>query len=684
MAADDGLLVIDRNSDGLINNGGELSGDSTVLKDGSNAAHGYAALAEFDTNSDGLIDTKDEKFADLKIWRDLNQDGVSQTGELFALTELGIQSLDTAYQNTNTRLGNGNSIAQKGSYTLSDGSKREMGDLLLANDTLHSRYADPVTLTGEQMQAANLQGIGRLRDLREAAALSPKLAEILAAYSKAETKAEQQALVDILVGEWAKTDPRYGGNIVFAAPFIKTANEGVALTPSQANAAMLYLPSKEYQAMEEQTFHKIAALDAFSGEKSNIVYVSSDQDIMRFFHVANKAYDTLSKNIYQALLFQTRLQPYLNEIGLKIENDEFVLDYSGVTAKFGEVYAANPEKAFVDLGEFIAYGKTNEKWVDGISLWIQYLDAARQDLREGWLDAIGSNILNLLNYRGGAEDNDLLTGTGQTELLLGYAGDDKIHGYAGNDMLYGGSGNDTLYGGSGKDTLDGGLGSDRLEGGYQNDTYVFAKGYGEDVIFDSAESFTSGDTIRFTDVDASEVKFRKEGNDLVLFGYGEGDSVRIEKFYQTFHEIENFEFKDKTVTLAEFKQNGMALQGTDGDDVLYGYAGNDILIGGSGGDSLRGGNNSADTYVFTKGHGQDTVSDSGYSDIHIDTLIFEDALLENAVFSREGSNLLIQAYGGEDKVSVQNYFSSSSYRYNQFAFEDATVKVDASMNVSVI
>ncbi|WP_232507429.1 hypothetical protein [Neisseria weixii] len=49
-AADDGLLVIDRNSDGLINNGGELFGDSTVLKDGSNAAHGYAALAESDTN----------------------------------------------------------------------------------------------------------------------------------------------------------------------------------------------------------------------------------------------------------------------------------------------------------------------------------------------------------------------------------------------------------------------------------------------------------------------------------------------------------------------------------------------------------------------------------------------------------------------------------------------------------
>ncbi|WP_371864829.1 hypothetical protein [Neisseria yangbaofengii] len=141
ISADDGLLVIDRNGDGLINNGGELFGDGTVLKDGSNAAHGYAVLAEFDTNSDGKVDAQDADFAKLKVWRDLNQDGVSQEGELFTLAELNIQSLDVAYQDVNTRLGNGNTLAQKGSYTLADGTTREMGDLLFAADHLHSRYA---------------------------------------------------------------------------------------------------------------------------------------------------------------------------------------------------------------------------------------------------------------------------------------------------------------------------------------------------------------------------------------------------------------------------------------------------------------------------------------------------------------------------------------------------------------
>lgn len=105
----------------------------------------------------------------LKVLRDLNQDGVSQEGELFALKDLNIQSLDVTYQDVNTRLGNGNTLAQKGSYTLADGTTREMGDLLLDADHLHSRFTDSVKLTEEQMQAANVQGIGRLRDLREAA-----------------------------------------------------------------------------------------------------------------------------------------------------------------------------------------------------------------------------------------------------------------------------------------------------------------------------------------------------------------------------------------------------------------------------------------------------------------------------------------------------------------------------------
>lgn len=53
VAPDDGFLVLDRNGNGLVDSGAELFGDSTVLADGSNAADGFAALAEQDTNPSG-------------------------------------------------------------------------------------------------------------------------------------------------------------------------------------------------------------------------------------------------------------------------------------------------------------------------------------------------------------------------------------------------------------------------------------------------------------------------------------------------------------------------------------------------------------------------------------------------------------------------------------------------------
>ncbi|ASK27732.1 hypothetical protein BG910_08265 [Neisseria chenwenguii] len=233
VSADDGLLVVDLNGDGKVNNGGELFGDSYALKDGNTAANGFAALAEFDTNSDGIVDANDERFKELKIWRDLDSDGISDAGELFSLADAGVKSLNVAHTDTNKALGNGNTLAQDGSYTKADGTTAQMGDLLLAADHLHSRYADSVTLTKEQARAANLQGIGRLRDLREAAALSPELAEALKAYSAAETKAEQQELLNSLINKWAETDPAYGTGVQFLPPMIKTAGEDTALTRSQ-------------------------------------------------------------------------------------------------------------------------------------------------------------------------------------------------------------------------------------------------------------------------------------------------------------------------------------------------------------------------------------------------------------------------------------------------------------------
>jgi hypothetical protein len=124
----EGILVRDINGDGVINNGGELFGDQTLLAEGSYAANGFTALAALDDNGDGVIDASDTAWSSLDVWVDANGDGVEETGELHTLSELGIKSLSLSSIATNTTDSSGNTQIALGSYTKADGRVEQMGD----------------------------------------------------------------------------------------------------------------------------------------------------------------------------------------------------------------------------------------------------------------------------------------------------------------------------------------------------------------------------------------------------------------------------------------------------------------------------------------------------------------------------------------------------------------------------
>lgn len=69
----------------------------------------------------------------------------------------------------------------------------------------------------------------------------------------------------------------------------------------------------------------------------------------------------------------------------------------------------------------------------------------------------------------------------QASWIDGNSGADTL---SGSVSLAGGLQSDWLFGSGGNDRLDGGLGNDRLTGGSGNDVFVFARGYGTDVITD--------------------------------------------------------------------------------------------------------------------------------------------------------------------------------------------------------
>src|SRR6056297_818482 len=95
VSADDALLALDVDGDGIIDNSSELFGDQT------GHANGFLALAAHDGNGDGVIDANDAVFADLIAWRDLNGDGFSAESEMVSPTDVGITSIDLAYVDVN-------------------------------------------------------------------------------------------------------------------------------------------------------------------------------------------------------------------------------------------------------------------------------------------------------------------------------------------------------------------------------------------------------------------------------------------------------------------------------------------------------------------------------------------------------------------------------------------------------
>jgi Ca2+-binding RTX toxin-like protein len=92
--------------------------------------------------------------------------------------------------------------------------------------------------------------------------------------------------------------------------------------------------------------------------------------------------------------------------------------------------------------------------------------------------ALGDTFISIENVRG-SNNNDTIIGNGANNILNGLDGDDRLDGGNGDDILRGSVGLDTLIGGAGNDTLNGGSGAD---------VFVFANGFGNDVV----ESFQNG------------------------------------------------------------------------------------------------------------------------------------------------------------------------------------------------
>ncbi|WP_234416491.1 calcium-binding protein, partial [Xanthomonas fragariae] len=648
VSSHDGLWVLDRNGNGVIDNGGELFGADTVLANGQKATSGFEALRGLDSNGDGVFNRFDSSFSQVRIWRDLNQDGISQAVELSTLESVGVASIElTPSTADDLDLGNGNVVDNRGSYTQVDGSKGLAGDLQLAMNNFFRDFSgslSPIEVTDEADVLPSLKGSGAVRDLKEAASLSSELLASVQVISPGTSRDSMRALLDTILAQWAATSTMQSSEEMLESVGGARELHYRGVLPSDVAAQSAEAIDAWIKQQHAELGPMIAILEKFNG--SSLISYRYDQastggssyswselsklDGTKLFSMSillqpeqvealRAAYASLKESVYAGLVMETRLKSYLDGVSIKLVDGEFRFDVLGLTAKLSDKWQESKSEALQDAIDLYRYGggflaDTGWNGVDALRAMI-----AQAKVSPEGLAALVSSDINLVfgvaqlgsrddiiwgsaggdDLRGGLGD-DLIVGEPGNDSLYGEAGSDKLFGGDGNDVLFGGEGNDlldggvgndTLYGGAGTDRLDGGAGDDYLSGDAGSDVYLFGRGSGRDTVSNYHSAGEEDRILIADDLSAVDIKVSRYSDDLIIEIAGTNDRLAVSNYFYNDgngpYSVKEIRFADGTIwDVAKLRE--MVQVAGDGSDQLTGYQGNDSLFGGRGDDTING------------------------------------------------------------------------------------------------
>ena len=163
-----------------------MFGNYSPLSNGQLADNGFLALADFDVNNDYVINVSDAIFNQLRIWKDLNLDGISSSNEMFTLAQMNVQSLGLDYASlgyvdefgnyyadgNNTIDENGNQHRQLGMFTKTDGTQSGMEDVWFVRDTSQRLDKSVISFSEEIAALPEIEGFGNVHNLRQSMRLS--------------------------------------------------------------------------------------------------------------------------------------------------------------------------------------------------------------------------------------------------------------------------------------------------------------------------------------------------------------------------------------------------------------------------------------------------------------------------------------------------------------------------------
>lgn len=658
VSGDDALLAIDKNNNGLIDNQSELFGSIDTK--------GFNDLKIYDSNNDGIINNNDEQYANLKLWQDINEDGLTDVGELKSLAEAGIESINLGYHTVN-KDDNFNNIAEISTYTTTDGQVKIIGDVLFAYNKVYTAYKGEYILSENVLDLPWIRGYGQIKDLQLEASSNLELLQLIQDLSIEDNAKIVYDSIDQLLYLWT-------GAISIDANemngYVKSRITHVVSKFLNTDLNNILLEDKKY----------IEGVYALIKDKIFVNFIAQTK-IGNSFEIN---YDFLNDTIiYNDNTYEKLVQNLTNQ-------DVFLASYI-ITKILGIAGTLDVNK--------LAYAITEEGY--GASL-ISYFNSGFKFLDSGEVAIVDANTPM---YVIGTSGNDTITGTDNADIIYGMDGDDILNGGAGDDYLSGGLGNDTLIGGDGNDTLDGGEGDDDLQGGYGDDTYIY-DGSGKDTVLDERwvkiarqEWYQSGwwlfktwkyrwvyqdqlvdagnDTVVFGEnVKVQDVNISRSGNDLVFELKGTDNKLTIKDWYTTTEKrVENFMFEDGFIINAnqilnlmmDTSGNDTIAPSDDGDNFIISSAGNDTITAGKGDDVIV--NYKGNTaYHFNPEDGNDVIWDQdGIDDLYIN---FDVNPYEDIKYSRNDLDLVITIKDYTDSLTIKNWFAENANKIEYFWFLD--------------
>lgn len=660
----DAILALDKNHNGVIDDGGEVFGDFHLLADGSKAKNGFEALAQYDANGDGVIDENDEIFGQLKLWVDANGDGISDQGELKTLKDMHIKAINLNYENLNQSTGTEALIGNVATFVYEDGTVGNIGEMWVSSDLYDAIEKVIVGVTDMTDGLPNVRSYGKVNSLHAAIALDETgILKSLVEDFVSETDNDTRLLIveDIL-------------HFICHTEDVEDGSRGS------------YVDAK-----------KLAVIEALMGK--SFMGVNGENPNSAAAPILNRVYDNLVE-LYCFAMIGSQITEHLDYIKADVAEDGTrtpYMEYFNKHMYYGLRLGAISEKTFSDVCSYLGYYGSNIE--NDYRLFTEFRTYIEENAPQ-YLDIVDASVFGAIrdsdsgNYINGTTIADVVYGNGGNDTINGGDGNDLLFGGDGDDTIYGGKGNDTIYGDDGDDLLDGGVGDDVLKGGTGDDTYVFAKGYGNDTVIDASGL----NTLRLKGLNPNDILVNGTGEyDATITIKGTNDTLVIKDFRKG-GEYANYDLEFDSVKMhvtdkdSPFKHiyggNGDdvlkavvddsiihafggddTVYGSDGNDIIYGnegddaiYAGSgddlvyggdgdDILDGGEGNDFLYGGSGN-DTYIFGRNYGTDIISDSeGVSTIKI----AEGISLDELDIISVGEDIVIALKDSEDKLIINGF-----------------------------